>query len=172
MSIFLQNVYASATNNEVELITLTLENSAFVGLSIADAAGAIRLARSYDDVIAYLEDGVTLVTYYASGIAVQRPSKNVSGKQELQFQIDNVSGEVLTAIEAARESGTPTTVTLRIYLFSDLSAPAETPVVMRATGAKVTPKSAVIGATFGDMVNQAWPRYLYTPYRFPGLRYW
>lgn len=172
MTALLERVYASAPPGESLLLTLTVEHSSFIGLPSADVGGAIRLARAYDNVTATLEDGITSVSYIASGIAVARPEKGVTGRQDLQFQLDNVSGEILQAIDLASEAGGAVTATLRVYLWSDLTAPSEPPVVMRVTSAKVNAQSALISAAFADMINHAWPRLLYTPSFAPGLKYW
>lgn len=163
MSQVLQTVYASAPVDQVVIHTLELKHAAF-------NAGAIRLCQGFDDVAATLEDASS-VTFNPSGFGVSLPSRAVKGRQDLQFQLDNVSGEALQQIDAAIEAGGAIQVIYRAYLASDLSAPAQPPVVMTAVSVKATPQSVNVVASFHDLVNKAWPRRFYTPDFAPGLKY-
>lgn len=163
MSQVLQTVYASAPVDQIIIHTLELKHSAFDG-------GAIRLCQGFDDVTATLEDAST-VTFTASGFGVSLPSRAVKGRQDLQFQLDNVTGEALRNIHAAQAAGGPVQVIYRVYLASDLTAPAQPPTVMTAVSVKATPSSVSVTASFHDLVNKSWPRRFYTPDFAPGLKY-
>jgi len=170
----INEIYASAPFGEEIVLTLTISHSgdAFQGLAISDGDRAIRLARSYRDLTAVEESG-EYKTYMAAPIAIQRPERNVQGRQNLSFQIDNVSGEALAALQAAQESGGIVTVTVRVYRWNALSSgPAEAPISMRMVGARVTRQSARIDCAFGDLANVNWNRTKYTATLAPGLRYW
>jgi len=164
MSQVLQTVYASAPLNQVIIHTLELAHPAFDN-------GAIRLCQGFDDVTATLEDAST-VTFTASGFGVSLPSRAVKGRQDLQFQLDNVTGEALRQVKAAQEAGGEIGVTYRVYLASDLSAPAQPPTVMTAVSVDATALSIKVVASFHDLVNKAWPRRFYTPDFAPGLKYY
>ena len=164
MSAVLRAVYASAPIDQVPVHTLELTHPAFDD-------GAIRLCQGFDDVTATLEDAST-VEFKSSGFGVSLPSRAVKGRQDLQFQLDNVTGEALRNIRAAQEAGGPVTVTYRAYLASDLSAPAQPPTVMTAVDVSATPLSVSVTASFHDLVNKAWPRRFYTPDFAPGLKYY
>lgn len=164
MSQLLQTVYASAPTDQVVIHTLELKHSAFTN-------GAIRLCQGFDDVSATLEDAST-VTFSASGFGVSLPARAVKGRQDLQFQIDNVTGTALKNIHAAQEAGGAVQVIYRAYLASDLSAPAQPPTVMTAVDVSATPLSVSVTASFHDLVNKSWPRRFYTPDFAPGLKYY
>lgn len=163
MSELLKMVYASAPSGAVVIYTLELSHAAFSG-------GAIRIAQGFDDLLATLETGET-VLFEASGFGVSLPPKSIRGRQDLQFRLDNVTGRAIREIDKAREAGGPIKVVLRSYLSSDLSAPAVPPVVMTGESVKANVQSVTAVATFHDLVNKAWPRRRYTPDFAPGLKY-
>jgi len=166
MSKTLQQLYASAGG----LIhhTLELKNPSFVVEN--HPAGRILFCQGFDDISANLEDGEA-VTFRASGFGVSLPKRTMKGKQDLQFQLDNVTGEALLAIRAAEASGEKIEVIYRVYSESDLTSPGEAPYKMVATSAKVNKNSVQIVAGFSDFVNRAWPRERYTPDFAPGLKH-
>ncbi|WP_445363185.1 DUF1833 family protein [Microbulbifer sp. ANSA003] len=164
MSAVLETVYASAPIDEIIIHTLELRHAAFEG-------GAIRLCQGFDDIEATLEDGET-ATFTASGFGVSLPQRSVRGRQDLQFQLDNVTGEALQNIDAALEAGGSVQVIYRQFLESDLSAPAQPATVMTAASVKANPASVSVIASFHDLVNKAWPNKFYTPDFAPGLKYY
>lgn len=168
MSNVLQTLYASAPVNDLIIHTLELKEASF---NVHEhAPGTIRLAQGFDDISATLEDGTNAV-FRASGFGVSLPKKSIKGRQDLNFSIDNVTGEALSAIESALESGGKIMVIYRAYAGSNLSAPGQPPVVMTATVAKADRNSISISASFHDLVNKAWPYRRYTPSFAPGLKY-
>ncbi|MCL1126437.1 DUF1833 family protein [Shewanella surugensis] len=164
MSQVLQTLYASAPVDEIPIHTLELKNSAFDG-------GTIRLCQGFDNVTAKIEDVSERVTFTASGFGISLPQRAMKGQQDLQFQLDNVSGEAAQQVDAAVESGEKVKVTYRVYVASNLSEPAQPPIVMTATSVKINISSVIVVASFNDLVNKAWPRRRYTPLFAPGLKY-
>ncbi|WP_444905032.1 DUF1833 family protein [Microbulbifer sp. CnH-101-E] len=164
MSAVLETVYASAPIDQIILHTLELKHPAF-------EAGAIRLCQGFDDIEAKLEDGQTVI-FTASGFGVSLPQRSMRGRQDLQFQLDNVTGEALQNIDIALEVGGLIQVAYRQFLESDLSAPAQPPTVMTAVSVKANARSVSVIASFHDLVNKAWPNKFYTPDFAPGLKYY
>lgn len=162
MSKALETAYASATDYIIH--TLELKHATFTN-------GAIRLCQGYEDIVATLETDET-VTFTASGFGVSLPQRSVRGRQDLNFQLDNVTGEAIQQIDAANEAGGTIEVIYRPYLGADLSQPGNPPIKMVAAGAQVTPSSVIVTASFHDLVNKAWPRRRYTPSFAPGLKYY
>ncbi|MGV8637598.1 DUF1833 family protein [Pseudomonas aeruginosa] len=80
------------------------------------------------------EDG-RLLTFIAGAIDVSIPKRDNSGNQNVGFAIDNVTGFAQQYIAEAIDAGEPVTLVLRIYLGSDLTAPAERPYRMRVKDA-------------------------------------
>ncbi|MAD76697.1 MAG: hypothetical protein CML20_18230 [Rheinheimera sp.] len=161
MSTVLQKIYASAPVNDLPIHTLELQ---------ADSFGVIRLCNGFDNVNAGIEGG-EIVLFEASGMGVSLPSRAVKGRQDLQFQLDNVSGEALEKVDAAKEAGDKVKVIYRVYTASDLTEPAEPPVEMIAVSVQATAMRVNVVASFNDLVNRAWPRDRYTPDVAPGLKY-
>lgn len=155
-------VYASAPTDEVIIPALEIAHETI--------DPPIRVCSGFEDQTVMLETSEE-ATFTAAGIAIALPAKNTSGQQNLSFGIDNVTGEAQRALEGALEAGGPIAVTLRIYLASDLSAPAETPLVLTLTGAEFDGTSVVVTAGFNDLLNSAWPRRRYTADFAPGLKY-
>lgn len=173
MSQLLEACYASATNGETPIFTLELKHPAFNvdGFPL----GAIRLVQGYGDVgfsdlMLGLETNET-VAFKPSSIGLSLPAPGVRGRQDLVFQLDNVSGQALKAIDGALEDDGEIETILRIYLPSDLTYPSETPLRMIATECEGDLKSVSISASFHDLVNKAWPTKRYTPSFAPGLKY-
>ena len=169
MSQLLQTLYASAPVDDLIIHTLELVDPAFAVDGFP--AGVIRIVQGYENKTLGLETAET-VAFTAAPFGVSLPAKSVKGRQDLSFQIDNVTGEVLRAINASQEAGNKTKVIYRVYAGSDLTYPANPPITMTATGAKVTLNSVNITATFHDLVNKAWPFRRYTPSFAPGLKYY
>ncbi|MBB1308529.1 DUF1833 family protein [Pseudoalteromonas sp. SR41-8] len=161
MSQVLQRIYASAPVDDLPIHTLELQ---------ADSLWTLRICEGFDDVTAGIEGG-DMVTFLASGMGVSLPARGVKGRQDLQFQIDNVTGEALTKINQAIGAGVPIKVIYRVYTLSDLTEPAEPAIEMKAVDVQATAQSLNVVASFNDLVNKAWPKNRYTPSIAPGLKY-
>lgn len=163
VSAILQTVYASAPSSEIIHHTLELKHSAFPG-------GALRVAQGFDDLSLKLETGST-VQFSASGFGVSLPQRSLRGNQDLQFQLDNVTGEALLYLRKALNAGGKVEVIYRVYLDSDHNQPAETPIKMTATSMVADMTSVNVVADFKDFINKAWPIRRYTVEDFLGLSY-
>jgi hypothetical protein len=163
MSQVLETLYASAPVDDVIIHTLELKSAGF--------NGHIRIAQGFDDAVVTLENGGR-ARFEASGFGVSLPHRAVKGKQDLQFQLDNVTGRAIKEIDSALESGDTISVTYRAYAGSDLSAPGQPPLVLTATSVQTDINTVVVVASFNDLVNKAWPRRRYTPSFAPGLKYY
>ncbi|MGS0535362.1 DUF1833 family protein [Pseudoalteromonas sp. SaAl2] len=161
MSQVLQRVYASAPVDDLPIHTLELQ---------ADSLWTLRICDGFDDVTAGIE-GDEMVPFLASGMGVSLPTRGVKGRQDLQFQIDNVTGEALTKVNEAIDAGVPIKVIYRVYTVSDLTEPAEPAIEMKAVDVQATALSLNVIASFNDLVNKAWPKNRYTPTIAPGLKY-
>ena len=150
MSQILQTVYASAPSNQIPLHTLTLEAP-----SLPD--GVLRWVQGSEDVSMGLENNGSIVLYKALPFGVSLPDKSLRGNQDLQFQLDNITGEALEHVNSVIDAGEKIKVVYRVYLDSDKSAPAEQPIVMTATSMSADYKSVQVIADFHDFLNKAWP---------------
>jgi len=166
MSQVLKQLYASAGG--VIHHTLEIKHPAFAVEN--HPPGRILFCQGFDDLTAMTEEQES-VTFKASGFGVSLPNRTLKGQQNLNFQIDNVTGEALHALNAAVESGGKIHVIYRVYADLDLSEPGAAPYKMVAVSAKVTSSSIQVVASFNDLVNRGWPRRRYTPSFAPGLKY-
>lgn len=169
MSNVLQTLYASAPVDDLIIHTLELKHAAFN--VEGHEVGAIRLVQGFDYETLTLEDSTSAI-FKASGFGVSLPQKSIKGRQDLNFTIDNVTGEALNAIDDAIEAGGKIVVIYRAYAGSDSSAPGQPPIIMTATAVKADFSSISISASFHDLVNKAWPFRRYTPTFAPGLKYY
>lgn len=154
-------VYASAPVDEVIIHTLEIA---------PDGADSIYICEGFEDITVTLEDE-SEAEFIGSGLDISRPSKDGSGQQDLSFAIDNVMGEAQKIIESALDTGAEIKVIMRIYLASDLSVPAEPPLVMTVAGATFQDTVTQIQASYYDILNTTWPRRRYTLDFAPGLKY-
>ena len=154
---------ASANSGFVHISTLELIHPAF------DDGGYIRFAKSYDDVVATLEDGST-VTFFAAPIAVSLPERSADGNQEIGFAINNVLGHAYRNIEAARNAGGQIHIVHRDYLYPEMGAPQT---VHRAviTNAELNETSLQVQAGYFDLINWLFCRDTYNLTFAPGLAY-
>ena len=157
----IETVYANAPSEHVILPTLEI---------LAPGHDPIRVVSGYEDVEATLETGET-VTFQAGPFAYKEPSKDTRGVQTLTFSIANVTGEAQAAVEAAIESDAHVPVNYRVFLSTDLTAPAKRPYKMVMRGGSFNGMMVQVEAGYFDLLNTAWPRRRYTADEFPGLRY-
>lgn len=157
----LEQVYASA-GPEVILFTLELTCDVW--------SGPILICNGFEDQTCVTEDARTL-TFIAAGISISLPRKDNRGGQDLSFAIDNVTGEAQQKIDQALEAEAEVTLTLRVYLNTNKTAPQEAPYRMKMRDGVVQGSTVQLRAGFFDMLNTAWPRKFYTLEFAPGLRY-
>lgn len=157
----IETVYASAPSDQVILPTLEI---------LVPGEEPIRVVAAYEDLTATLETDET-VTFKAGPFEYKEPSKNTNGQQTLTFAIANVTGEAQEAVEAAIESGVEVPVNYRVYLSSDLTAPAQQPYKMTLRGGTFEGLMVQVEAGYFDLLNHQWPRRRYVASEFPGLRY-
>lgn len=152
--------YASATNNP---FVYCIE---FAAPSIP--GGAYRLVLGRKDITVGLETGES-ADFEKSAYKLSLPSRTSTGRQDINFNIDNVSGEVMLNLDAALEAGETIKTTLRKYNAYDLSSPAETPIVMTVFATEIDSHQVKVSATFADLVNKTFPFERYTPDIAKGL---
>lgn len=162
MSQILQTVYASVTD-DIQHHTLELSHASFPG-------GVIRWVQGFENETLGLESGQQ-VSFEAMPFGVSLPDRSMRGNQDLQFQVDNVTGEALKLIRAVIQSGEKLPVIYRVYLDSNKSHPAESAITMTANSFTADMRSVVIVADFHDFVNKLWPPLRYTTGNAPGLKY-
>ncbi|GAA4879761.1 DUF1833 family protein [Ferrimonas pelagia] len=155
--------YASAPADEAVIHTLELEHPAFPG-------GVFRLCNGFNDIALTLETGET-VTFTAAGLGINLPERAVVGREDLAFAMDNVTGDVRHNMLAAQEQGGEIPVRYRPYLETDPTGPAQPPLVLTAVGYADDRRSATVTASFRNLMDKRWPFLLFTPAKYPGIKY-
>jgi hypothetical protein len=109
--------------------------------------------------------------FKASGFDIALPKSEGSARQELQFGLDNVSRAAQVLLSASIDAQAEITLTRRLYMWPNLSAPAEAPSVMTVLSASFNASAAQVKAGLLDLLNLAWPRLRYTLDLVPGIRF-
>jgi len=133
-------------------------------------ADPVLICDQFFDFTATSEDGRVL-TYIATAFDPSLPKRDNSGAQTLGIAIDNVSGEAQRRIDQANEVAAPILMTLRTYLESDPSAPAEPPLYLDALAAEIEGPTVQFTAGYFNLIDTAWPRFRYTQKFSPGVKY-
>ena len=157
----LQRLYASGGT---EVLIPTVE------LTCAAWPESLRLCHGFEDVTAVDEEGISK-TYEAGAIEIALPKIDTSGTQLLTFGLDNVDGRAQRLQDEALEARQRVRLTLRQYLSTDLSAPAERPLRFDVRDIAMEGSSVRVTAAFFDLINTAWPRVYYTADFAPGIQY-
>jgi len=155
----LETLYASAGSDII-----------YITLSITDGTTTHNLIGGWEDITATLEDS-SVVTFTACGMETALPTRNSDGTQDIKFALCNIDGSVSSFIRANLATNTKMNVTLRQFVSSDLSAPAENPLPLEIKSGQWTATQATITAGYFNLLDTAWPRKLFTNIDYPGLRY-
>lgn len=157
----IERVYASAPADQVVLATLEI---------LVPSFDPIRVVAAYEDLTSTLETAETVI-FKAGPFEYREPRKDTSGNQTLTFAIANVTGEAQEAVEAALELDVEVPINYRVFLSSDLTAPAKAPYKMILRGGTFEGMMVQIEAGYFDLLNHQWPRKRYLAEQFPGIRY-
>ena len=156
------NSYYASGGPDVRLFTLELTCPAWTA--------PILICNGFKDQTCITED-LRPLTFIAAAIDVALPKKDSRGAQNMTIAIDNVNGEAQAKIDEAMTAEQRVSATLRTYLLSDLTAPAEAPYRMTVQDGSIEQLAVQLRAGFFDLINVAWPRLLYTTKNAPGLKY-
>lgn len=163
----IKEAYASAPSNAVIYHTLEIRHSAL--------ATPIRVVRDFVDLDATLEatapaDPSTEVTFLGYAFEVVPPAVDSGGTPQLIIEIDNVSRDILAAIETAMATPALMNVIYRAFLSTDLSGPQnDPPMDLTIFEINATPMRIRAVAGFPDIINKRFPANDYTAETFPGL---
>ena len=130
----------------------------------------VLLCRGYEDQTCTTEDARTL-TFLACGMELALPARDNKGAQNLTFAIDNVTGDAQRLLDQALEAGERVSLTYRVFLSSDKSAPAEPPYYFTVLSGRMVGPQVQLTAGFFNAIGTAWPRRLYTTAFAPGVKY-
>lgn len=156
--------YASATVDDIPIHTLELTNPTFPN------GGVFRLCSGFDEQRLQLETGQWVI-FQPAAIGINLPQRALMGREDLVFALDNITGETRRLVKGAINHGTAVGVTYRVFLSSDLTAPAQTPLEMTAVTYSDDRTVASVSASFRNLMDRTWPERAFMPDRYPGTRY-
>jgi len=155
----LAEVNASA-GPEQRLLTLEISSDAFETIAICNG---------FTDRTCTTEDARS-VLFEAANMDAQLARRNNTGNQTLTFAVDNTTGEVSNRVDDSRAAQARVTAVFRVYLLSNLGAPAEKPYRLTLLSGSIQGVVAQLQMGYFNMIGVSWPRELYTVNEFPGLR--
>ena len=161
LSAAIREAYASAGPG---VILDTLE------LSHPDFTEPVRVVLAYDDLVATLEDEVTVATFKAFAFDITFPPMgDAAAAPEFVVRLDGVSREIIEQLDLAVESNEKITLLYRAYISTDLTAPQNTPKSLDLIYVRPDVFSVEARAALPNAANRPFPFEDYTARRFPGL---
>lgn len=155
--------YASAPADDPIIHSLQLINPDF-------DTGEFCLCSGFDDLDMGLESGKQK-QFFAMGLGIQLPERSITGRMDLSFGIGNITGYIRQQMLKAKNGKHETQLIYRPYLASDLSFPANPPLRMTVVGYADDRQTATILASFRNLMDRRWPSVLFTPQKYPGVKY-
>jgi hypothetical protein len=156
------DVLRASGGTDVEILTVQLICPAW--------AQSLYLCNGFFDQTFTLETGQVQV-FTAVGLDLSRPRRGNDASESLGVAIDNVRNEGEPLIAQAKAAGAQITMTMRSFLESVPTAPAERPISFKVLRAAFEDATLSITAGNPDLVNTAWPRDRYTAEFAPGITY-
>ena len=129
----------------------------------------IRLVNNYADITATLESG-DVVVFTSHSFTLGLPGDNETPSPRLTIKIENITRDLLLAIDGVVDSTTPIRLIYRPYLSTDLSTPQyNPPLSMELSNISATVTTITAQARFGELANTKFPKETYTVEKFPQL---
>lgn len=165
--------YATAPTDDKEISTIELRHPNFVGEDgLPDSGWLTTDEADFEGTLepdAPVRPGQTVLFRAVAFKFVLAPIET-SARQELQIQIDNVSGIVMEQLERAKDDNRKVQLIYRPYLASDPSEPQmDPPPTFDLSNVKVTPLTCRATARVDIEFNGAFPRISYSATEFPWL---
>lgn len=164
----IKEAYASAPTNVVIYHTLELWHPSF--------SVPIRVVRDYQNIDAMIEATAArnpgaVVAFTGYAFDVVPPDTMATGLPQCTIEIDNISRDILSQIDAAVLTNTPITVIYRAYLSDALATGPENdpPIEMTIKSIRATPLRISATAGFTNLLDQRFPSIDYELETFPGL---
>jgi len=154
------------------LASVTKNNPIVETLAITHAdESPIYIVNGFDDFTAFLEDGVTEVTFLAGHFSLRFPSKDSGGVPQLSIAISNADNLVGEYIERVKYSQKAISLVFRPYLSDDTTEPQmDPPLTLQMRDVELSLFQATGRAVFArDLRNTMVPKEKYTRTRFSSL---
>lgn len=166
LSLALKEAYASA-NQDVIYYTLEFRHDLL--------PDPIRVVHDYNDLVATLEATAPInagqeVTFTRFAFDAKKPEVSPNGVPTMEVTIDNVSRQIVAAIEYVMGSSKPIKATFREFVSSDLSCPAnDPPLHFDVLSISVTVFQVSMKLGFVNLMNKQFPTLAYESETFPSL---
>ena len=128
------------------------------------------LVRDFADHDIVTEDGREIKAI-ATGMSIALPRRDNTAAQKLTFALDGVRQDATILLRQAISSQRKVTLTYRVYVSSNLAAPADRPFFFEVHGVKATADRVEITAGIFDFIDMKWPREVFDSRNAPGLRF-
>lgn len=163
LSAVIKEAFSTNPSNEVYLRTISLSHTL-----VTPSIYLVADRRNWD---LDLEDAGGTKTFEAVAFRLDLPGSGDQGLQELTLEIDNVDDRMTDFVNLVKASKDETTITFRIYMASDVTAPQnDPPLSLVLKDIVITPDGVFSGrATFADLINKPFLTEYYTRARFPSL---
>jgi len=161
-SLALREVFASAPDADAIVETLELTHPLFTPAS--------HYFTKWPEEITLTLEGGGSQKFIPFPYNVQLPQADGQGRQDLQLSIANVDRIIVAQLQQAITNPQQRIeAVLRVYLLSDLTAPAARPIRLRIDAAAITMETVSAVAGRADVLNRRFSAHVYRPERFPGL---
>lgn len=125
---------------------------------------------NYPEPLSVIFETGRTVTCTPVAFQLDLPDAGTDGRQDMSIAMDNVGGEMWTALELAQQRPDfPITVTWRAYTNKQRGNPQAMPVTLSVTSVAATKEAISLTASRTDIINRKWPRVFYRAERWPGL---
>lgn len=131
---------------------------------------AIYLCAGYENRVFIDETGRSL-PFEAAPMDLALPRRGADVNETITIAVDNVRGVAQQRVDMAKEAQATIRVTVRLYLDSDPTFPAENPFTMDVLSATLEAATVQLSCGYFDLTNTAWPRDRYTLAFAPGIAY-
>lgn len=131
---------------------------------------SILICAGFENQTCGTEDGRVL-TFLAGGIDVSYPSTDNSGSQTVTFAIDGVTGQAQNLIRQAMDADAIIRATLRLYLSTDLSLPAQRPYYLITSGGSFEGATVRVDGGYFNLIDTNFNRETFNALNAPCIKY-
>lgn len=139
-------------------------------ISSAGWSESIFICAGFENQICGTEDART-VTFLAGGLDVEYPTKDNTGSQTVTFAIDGVTGQAQGLIRQAMDADAIIRATLRLYLSTNLSQPAQRPYYLVVSGGSFEGATIRVDGGYFNLIDTNFNRETFNALNAPCIKY-
>lgn len=130
----------------------------------------VLITAGFEDLWLGTEDGRMLL-HEAGGIDVSYPTKDNTGSQTVTFAIDGVTGRGQNLIRQAMDADAIIRATLRLYLSTNLSQPAQRPYYLVVSGGSFEGATIRVDGGYFNLIDTNFNRETFNALNAPCIKY-